>query len=117
VEEYNAKKNIQTPIPRQRIALDYGQVFRVVRSHGRDLSGNVLNRCSRLVNIAQKGGHILTTSAFYEVVKQVFPKEFFDKIVVYLGSPEVKGFGELECWELLWTDNHGYQIKPMKLGS
>jgi len=103
-------------IPNQRIALDFGDVKRVERSHGYDLKGDVLNRCSRIINLIS-GSHVIMTKAFEDPLEEA-PIGFgrSGNTIKRLGYVKIRGFkNRVEVFELIWRDSEGIPIKPTRL--
>jgi hypothetical protein len=50
MQEFNAGPSLECKLPRQRIALDYGSISRVIRASGVDYFGTPLIRCSILID-------------------------------------------------------------------
>jgi len=103
-------------IPKQRIGVDYGSARRVERADGYDYSGPNLSRCSRVMSLA-KGDHILLSQSFVYQAKQLYhSQKEFQEIVKKIGSVKLKGLDEdIIIYELIWSDNDGNRITPLKL--
>jgi class 3 adenylate cyclase len=122
VDQYNddmiSHHNAVGCVPRQRIALDYGQVRRVERSHGYDLAGVVLSRCARVVAKVKKGNHIVMTKEFQgQLADALAGLGESDQTIRPLGRIPMKGFKEydVELFELIWRNRKGIPIEPLEL--
>ncbi len=114
LDRRNAAVTPRNRLPNQKIALDYGHVERVERSHGYDLEGRVLSRCARVIN-RLKGRHVVMTNVFKDLLPGS-PMSFgvSSETIKPLGSTYLRGIGNVELLELVWRDRNGDPIKPLR---
>ena len=58
-------------VPRQRIALDYGQVSMVMRAHGPDITGTVETTCADLLASAKDDEVVMSETFFNTAVSEL----------------------------------------------
>jgi class 3 adenylate cyclase len=103
-------------VPSQRVALDYGQVRRIERSHGYDLAGVTLSRCARVM-IELKGNHIVMTKQFQDQLADTLTGSGgAGETIRSLGRISPRGFNDdVELFEVIWRNRLGTPIEPMEL--
>jgi class 3 adenylate cyclase len=119
LDHYNAHMETHNPearVPKQRMALDYGQVRRVERSHGYDLSGVALSRCARVVAQAKTGNHILMTKQFRDqLADSLAGPGRLGETIRFIGTVQIKGFeNSVDVFELVWRNRNGVAIEALK---
>ena len=76
-EELAAASSQELPIPEHNIALGYGSVSRVLRAHGYDYIGGVIDECIALASKLEKG-------------RIAMSRTFADQFEGYVGSQEFR---------------------------
>ncbi|XYH92986.1 adenylate/guanylate cyclase domain-containing protein [Sorangium sp. So ce1128] len=91
-------------IPPHKIALDFGNVRRVMRAQGFDYAGKTLSRCARLIQKAS-GNQVLVLNTFRDNARAAFRQEWFRERTEFMCKVEFKGLeGSYEIWEFRWAD-------------
>lgn len=108
IEEYNealSEERKRFWIPAQRVAVDLGEIYRVIRAYGFDVTGKPVIRCRQILRNTQYGQIYMTDSfvtAMRDRIDGPNKREEFYRCVKQHRLEGVKGICDI--WRLDWKD-------------
>jgi hypothetical protein len=101
MQEFNAGPSLECKLPRQRIALDYGSISRVIRASGVDYFGTPLIRCSILIDKTEFGKIYMTKDIFIKA-EEVFTEGYIEQRIHPVSSNIINDSRLPNCFEYIW---------------
>lgn len=109
--ESPVNKEKQSTILNQRIAIAYGALKVVERSHGYAIAGDELAKCDELLKVCT-AGHILSTIELWEEANREL--QWKEECIHQHSDIQVNGFAPVSCVEILWSKPDGTRTAPIQ---
>lgn len=87
-------------LPTQKVALECGEIHRVMRSHGYDYTGRALSNCAKLLALCPPG-YILATHTFYQLASGELPAHMRSSTFAFYETIQIPGGGNVESYRVL----------------